>query len=142
MTLSVQDIEHIDRDAVSTTYKISGPSQKRPAGWTVALKNSSFIISCKKLILYHLFYGKFLYANSKDTCYKFESQDDKVLCTEQVNYCNHEQADSRMFYDLSLVATSSNVVMRTNDADSLVIAMRCRVFSDTSLKLWLKVGTQ
>ena len=55
LTLSVKDIEHIDRDAVSTTYKISGPSQKRPAGWTVALKNSSFIISCKKLIFYHLF---------------------------------------------------------------------------------------
>ena len=51
------------------------------------------------------------------------------MCTEQVNYYNREQADSRMFYDLSLVATSSNVVMRTNDADSLVIAMGCRVFS-------------
>ena len=117
LTPSIKDIEHIDRDAVSATYKISGSSQKRPAGWTVALKNSSFIISWKSWFSSTYFNGKFLYANSKDTCYKFESQDDKVLCTEQVNYCNHEQANSRMFYDLSLVATSSNVVMRTNDAD-------------------------
>ena len=27
---SIKDTEHIDRDAVSSTYKISGPSQKRP----------------------------------------------------------------------------------------------------------------
>ena len=32
------------------------------------------------------------------------NQDDKVLCTEQVNYCNRKKADSRMFYHLSLVA--------------------------------------
>ena len=29
LTLLIKDMEHIDRDAVSTTYKISGPSQKR-----------------------------------------------------------------------------------------------------------------
>ena len=86
--------------------------------------------------------GKVLYTNSKDTCYKFEPQDDKVLCTEQVNYCNHEEVYSRMFYHLSLVTTPSNVAMRTNYTESLVIAMGCKQFSDTSLKLWLEVGTQ
>ena len=29
LTLLIKDMEHIDRDAVSTTHKISGPSQKR-----------------------------------------------------------------------------------------------------------------
>ena len=79
---------------------------------------------------------------SKDTFYKFESQDNKVLCTEQVNYCKHEDADSRMFYHLSLVATPSNVVMRTYDTDSLVIAKGCKQIFDISPKLWLKIGTQ
>ena len=78
----------------------------------------------------------------KDSCYKFEPQNDKVLCTEQVNYCNHEKADSRMFYHLSLVANPSNVVMRKNDTESLVIVMGCKQFYNTSLKLWLEVGTQ
>ena len=32
------------------------------------------------------------------------NQDDKVLCTEQVNYCNHKKADSPLFYHLSLIA--------------------------------------
>ena len=45
-----------------------------------------------------------------------------------------------MFYRLLLVATSNNVVMRTNDTDSLVIAMGCKQFYDNSLKLWLQVG--
>ena len=47
-----------------------------------------------------------------------------------------------MFYHVLLVATPSNVVMRTNDTDALVIAMGCKQFYDTSLKLWLEVGTQ
>ena len=38
LTPSVKDIEHIDRDAVLATYKISGASQKRPTALLVALK--------------------------------------------------------------------------------------------------------
>ena len=63
------------------------------------------------------FNGNISYANSKDTCYKFKPQDDNVFCTEQVNYLNHEEGDSQMFYHLSSVATPRNVVTRTNDTD-------------------------
>ena len=146
---SIKDTEHIDRDAVSSTYKISGPSQKRPTDWTVALKNSSFkeslieffVKRCKDDSLAPFFNGKVLITNSKDTCYKFEAQDDKAFCTEQENYCNHEETDSRMLDHVSLVEAPSNA-MRTNDTDALVIAMGCKQFCDTSLKLWLEVGTQ
>ena len=150
LTPSIKDIEHIDRDAVSTTYKISEPSQKRPTDWTVVLKNSSFKESLIEFFvkgwnddsLTPFFNGKVLITNSKDTYYKCEPQDDKVFCTEQENYCNHEETDSRMFYHVLLVAAPSNVVMRTNDTDTLVIATGCKQFYDTSLKLWLEVGTQ
>ena len=150
LTLSIKYIEHIDRDPVSTTYKISGPSQKRSTDWTVALKNSSFkeslieffIKSWKDNSLAPFFNGKVLITNSKDTCYKFEPQDDKVFCTEQENYCNHEEADSRMFYHVSLVAAPGKVIMRTNDTDALVIAMGCKQFYENSLKLWFEFGTQ
>lgn len=47
-----------------------------------------------------------------------------------------------MFYHLSLVAAPNNMVMWTNDTDSQVIAMECKQFCDTSLKLWLEFGTQ
>ena len=87
------------------------------------------------------FNGKVLITNSKDTCYKFEAQDDKAFCTEQENYCNNEEADSRMLYHVSLVTAPSNA-MRTNDTDALVIAMGCKQFCGTSMKLWLEVGTQ
>ena len=42
LTPSIKNIEHIDQDTVSITYKISGLSQKRPTDWTVALKNFGF----------------------------------------------------------------------------------------------------
>ena len=73
LTPSIEDIEHIDRDAVSAAYKISGPSQKRPTDWTVALKNSSFkeslsdffVKSWKDDSLAPFFNGKVLITNSK-----------------------------------------------------------------------------
>ena len=46
-----------------------------------------------------------------------------------------------MLYHVSLVTAPSNA-MRTNDTDALVIAMECKQFCDTSMKLWLEVGTQ
>ena len=87
LTLSIKDIQHIDRYAVSATYKISGPSQKRPTGWTVALKDSSikeslinfFVKSWKNGSLAPFFNGKVLYTNTKDTWYKFEPQDDRYF---------------------------------------------------------------
>ena len=46
------------------------------------------------------------------------------------------------YYHLSLVATLSNVIMKTNDANPLFITMVCKQFCETSLKLWLEVPTQ
>ena len=147
MTPSVKDIEHIDRDAASTTSKISEPSLKRPTNWTVTIKNSSFkkllieflVKSWKDDSLARFFNGKILYATSKTKCCNVESKDDKVLYTEQVNYCNNEEADSLMFYHLSLVPTPNNVVMRTNDNDTLLIAIRC--LSSFMANCGLKVET-
>ena len=42
-------------------------------------------------------------------------KNDKKLRIKQLCYCNYKDADSGMSYHLSLVATPSNVVMRTND---------------------------
>ena len=94
LTLSIKDIEYIDGDAVSTTYKISGPSQERPTDWTVALKSSSlkeslidfFVKGWKDDSLASVLMGKF-----------YMPQDDKVFCAEQIYFRNHEEADSRMF---------------------------------------------
>ena len=96
------NIEYIDRDALSTTRKISGPSQKRSSDWIVALKNSSFkkllieflVKSLKDDSLVAFFSGKVSYANRKGTCYKFELHNVRVLRNEQVNYCDHEGADN------------------------------------------------
>ena len=96
------NMEFIDWDALSTTHKVSGPSQKRSSDWIVALKNSSFkkslieflVKSLKDDSLVAFFSGKVSYANRKGTCYKFELHNDRVLCNEQVNYCDHEGADN------------------------------------------------
>ena len=99
--------------------KISGPFQKNSTDWTVARKKISFkkpltefcIKSQKDDSVTPFFNRKVAYANSKDTSYNFKSQNSKVFCTEQVNCCNHEEADRQMFDHLFLVATPSNTVI-------------------------------
>ena len=87
LTPSIKDIQHIDRYTVWATNKISGPSQKRPTDWTVALKNSSFKESLieffvkgqKNDSLAPFFNGNVLYTNRKNTCYKFEPPNDRYF---------------------------------------------------------------
>ena len=47
-----------------------------------------------------------------------------------------------MFYHLLVLANPSNVAMRANNIDSLIIAMAYKQFYDISLKLQIEVGTQ
>ena len=141
---------HRSRCCIDYLTKISGPFKRRPTHWTVTLKNSSFKESLIEFFVKRLegwfsstsINGKVLYANSEDKRYKFQPQCDKVFCTTYVNYCNRKEGDSWIFCHLSLVATPSNLVMRANDTESLVIAMACKQFYDTSLKLWLEAGTE
>ena len=149
-TPSIKDIEHIDREVLSIMYKINGPSQKRPTDWTVTLKNSGF----KELLI------EFFVASWNDDSLapflrgKFYVPIVKVhaisLNHKMIRYCvpskwtivTMKKRIAEFFITYFYLATPSNVVMKTSDTDSLVIAMGCQQFYNTSLKLWLEVGTQ
>lgn len=67
---------------------------------------------CTQLI-YSFSVGK-CYVSIKTHATSLNDQNYKVLCTEQINYCNHEKVDSRMFYHLLVLANPSIVAMRAN----------------------------
>ena len=56
--------------------------------------------------------------------------------------CQHEEADTRMFFHLAQLNHPKNVVVRTADTDCLVIALGCKSFYHCDTKIWLEVGTQ
>ena len=66
-----------------------------------------------------------------------------MICEEVERlYCTHEEADSRMFFHLSTVPSTSKVVIRTTYTDCLIIALGCKHLYNPALKIWLEVGLQ
>ena len=66
-----------------------------------------------------------------------------MLCEEEEElHSSHEEADSRMFFHLDHISGPSNVVIRTDDTDCLVIALGCTHLFDQKVNIWLEVGVQ
>ena len=67
---------------------------------------------------------------------------------QKSHVCNHEEADSRMFHHVAFSTRSTsetiNIVVRTVDADCLIIALGCfkRLCEIGSVNLWLEVGLE
>jgi hypothetical protein len=133
-------------------YQITGPGQKRPSNWTTALKNPNFkealidflITSWENDELADVFQGKTLFANSGDICYSYRVNDGRVVKNPEAEYCcNHEEADSRMFYHLANILVPNKVVIRTDDTDCLIIALGCyHLYNQPDLKIWMEPGVQ
>lgn len=66
-----------------------------------------------------------------------------MLCKEKEElYISCEEADSRMFFRLDHISEPSNVVIRTEDTDCLVIALGCKRLFDQKVNIWLEAGVQ
>ena len=159
---SIKDSERVGRNSSDQTYEIKGPNQKRPTKWMDALKNPNFKIALNKYLidawnddsLAHIFQGKTLYANCGDVCYKYSPGENTVLRREESRlFSTHEEADSRMFHHIASSTllhqsnsdAESNMVVRTNDVDCLVIAIGCfenLLALNKNIKLWLEVGVE
>ena len=147
---SIKDCEREDRGSLNGIYSIKGPAQTRPSDWNNALKNRSFkesligfLVEAWKdnscaTILKH----KTIYANFNDHCFKYQAENGVTIATyEESFYSMHEEADNRMFFHLNHAQPGNTVVIRTDDTDSLVIALGNKhLFSE--LQIWLEVGVQ
>ena len=154
---SIKDNERDSRCSYNSSYEIKGANQKRPSNWIDALKNPIFKIAFNKFLveawkdnsLSDIYQGKILYANCGDVCYKFSVHNGNVIRTEEPRlFSNHEEADSRMFHHVAFSTRSTsetiNIVVRTVDADCLIIALGCfkRLREMGSVNLWLEVGLE
>ena len=157
---SIKDNERNDRASVNNSFQVTGLSQKRPSNWLEAMKVTSFKISLDKFLveywncnlLVDLIGEKILYVNFGDTCYKYQVASNCAVRSDEARlYSNHEEVDSRMFFHVLCLAESYsctsdvNVVVRSTDTDSLIIAVGCfqnLLEKHQKLKLWLEMGVE
>ena len=93
--------------------------------------------SCARIL------NKTVYANYNNCCNKYLAENGVTISTkEEKLFSSHEEAENRMFFFyLNHALTGSTVVMRTDDTDSLVIALGYKHFFNT-LEIWLEAGVQ
>ena len=157
---SIKDSKKNNCASVTTSFQITGSSQKRPSNWLEAMKNTSFEISLNKFLveywndnsLVDLIGEKILYVNFCDACYKYQVVSNCVVRSDEARlYSNLEEADSRTFFHVSCLAenfsstSDVNVVVRSTDTDSLIIAVGCfqnLLKKHQKLKLWLEMGVE
>ena len=143
-------IKDVERDLRSSnkegSYKRTRPEQKRPSNWLSALRDDGFKEELVELLtsywkndcLAAVYGNKTLIANCGDTCYSYFVNNEKVRTAELMDmFSTHEEADSRMMYDVAKLAPPANVVVRTVDTDVLIIALGCIFSLDKNIKIWL-----
>ena len=65
----------------------------------------------------------------------------KVICIEEEDmFCNHEEADTRMFHAIISLPPDVNVVVRTNNTAICIIGLGCLSVLRDSYHIWLEVG--
>ena len=84
---------------------------------------------------------KNIFVNSADVCYSFQNENGIMVKTIEEEFrCNHEEADTRMLFHLSKLASPSNIVIRTVDTDVLVIALGELHKLEDGKQVWMETG--
>ena len=149
---SIKDAERERRGTALFVYNITGPDQVRPKDWQQALHSASFKTEFfkfladewKKPSYAHIMQSCKLFLAVEDTCFSFTSVDDGVLRTIEPSLKSfHEEADTRMIFHLSVGARSenvSNIVVRSNDTDVLVLLVYHVAKTGTNTGIWMDLG--
>ena len=131
-------------------YQITGPERKRPSNWLQALREDQFKEAIVTFLVDYLennnsariLCSKKVIVNNGDTCYSFISQEDRMVKSEEVAYyAKHEEADTRMIYQVGQLSSRANVVGRTARTNVVVVALGC-LHQLQDKRIWVESGVQ
>ena len=146
---SIKDVERDHRNADrNSKYQIVGPFQARPSDMSTALKSYSFkeslidylVKSWDNQELSHLIGYTKVYVTTKEKCFSFRNEDNNLVTTEE-NHLKSDQgeADYRIMLHIHDVTENSNVVIKCNDSDILLILL-VNMDKFTDKNMWMEVG--
>lgn len=152
LTPSIKNAERLRRTQhmqVEEVFVIHGPNQVRPINFINCLRSDTFKMNFVKFIIKHwqdsslhpFFSSKRVIVNDGNTCYSFNAQDEIVHRTTLNLYsCQHEEADTRIFYIISKIQSRKNIVVRCNDTDVLIILLGNFHKVSKDSKIWIEAG--
>ena len=148
--LSVKDSERNKRDDNRhVAYQITDAEQKRPSSWLQSLRVDQLKEALAEFLatfwesneLAFIIGSKKIFVNSGDTCFSFCNENGFMVKRIEEEYrCSHVEADSRMLFHPSKCSTPSNIVIRTIDADVIIIALGSLHLLVESKQVWIETG--
>lgn len=151
---SIKDSERTKRAEFQndTSYSITGPEMKRPVNFIRALRSNNFkeelthflVKSWQQDSFASILGNKRLWATLNDRCICFKNNSESMAFFEdETLICSHEEADSRMIFHIANLHRSiTNVVVRSNDTDVLVILLANKCKLPEKIHIWMEVGFQ
>ena len=148
--LSVKDSERNKRDDNRhVAYQTTDAEQKRPSSWLQSLRVDQLKEALAEFLatfwesneLAFIIGSKKVFVNSGDTCFSFCNENGFMVKRIEEEYrCSHVEADSRMLFHPSKCSTPSNIVIRTIDADVIIIALGSLHLLVESKQVWIETG--
>ena len=149
---NIKDIEHDMRGGTKTSFKISGPSQKRTsdlnAAWSSPQFKKDFLIFLRdewnSETYASVLKGHQVYFAVEQECYLYTVERGSVK-RSQIHelQSEHQEADTRMVFHANFVAETSDeepvIVLRCNDTDVFVLLIhhvrhiKARIWMDAGL---------
>lgn len=147
-TPSIKDCERTRRNE-STSQVLIGPNQIRPHNFIAQLKNTQFKTALVKFFIHHWstddmvpFINNKIVHLSFDQCYCYRVENNKVNMMKDDNLTceKHEEADSRIVYNICQINFNAEIVVRCSDSDILIILLGNMDHLKAPLKLWVNMG--
>jgi hypothetical protein len=149
ITPSIKETERTRRGESHIAYSTIGRDQKTPRNWQQTLQSSHFKTAFFRFLAsdwQNTSYSTILqnndvYLGFDDICYRFTVKDGATVRMHAQQYdCHHEEADTRLIYQLNVFTTENNnnlnCVIRSNDTDVLVLLL----YHVTESNVWMDAG--
>ena len=133
------------------TITITGPKQQHQPDFLKSLRNdkfkesliSFFIDSWEDDSLSPIIGSKILYVTSKEKCFSFHQENNKIIKKEVIEMvCHQEEADTRLVFHLSTLPSNSNAVIRSSDTDVMAVLLGNIHKLKPDVNIWMETGLQ
>ena len=149
---SIKDAERDKRAgslARSSSFHISGPSQKRQGNWLKNLRQDEFKTALNKFLVQdwerdeyaNVLKDKKIFITLDNRCFSFFNDNGKIVKSEVLELrSSHEEADSKMIFHLMSIPPNKSAVLRCYDADIAMIALANLVHLQKDVRVWMELG--
>lgn len=129
---SIKDCERSSRKEDETAFSITGELQNRPTNFNKSLSNPKFKTALVNFLYEHwinnscnqILKNKKVFLTVENKCFIYTNDNHNIVRVQNEEYtCDHEEADTRIFFHLNKCSQNSKILIKSVDNDVLIICL-------------------